>query len=234
MKSVNPWELLRAGNAEEGLREFEKAFAKERTASHIMELGVAYLWAERYLSASDHFDAAIRSHPRSLESFFGMAGIAKWCLDQHQDAVRQWQVGLSAEYTGPGRGIHLPLLLFAACTIDPSVQPDTESTRLLKDKLTEPQVRGWPVPIAEFILGQIDQVHLQSQYVGRDKNESLQRRWLSEFYIGIVESSRGNTASCRETMQQLVNMTGAEWSDETFFLGRMWSEEFFFARHETT
>src|SRR5213595_3977298 len=98
MKTDVRWDLIRAGKTEEGLRLLKNAYGSKPDASHIMELGAAYLWLREYREAWEHFKKAIDTYPRSNSAFFGMAGVAKWCLNDPEEAVKQWRAGLQAEY----------------------------------------------------------------------------------------------------------------------------------------
>jgi tetratricopeptide (TPR) repeat protein len=112
---LGPWQLLRYGDAERGLALLREAYMRQRSSSHIMELGVAYLWTGDYASASAHFRSAIEEFPRHASSFYGMSGVSHWCLGESNAAVADWLTGLKAQYSETaGLGIRLPLLLFSA------------------------------------------------------------------------------------------------------------------------
>jgi hypothetical protein len=117
---LNPWHLLRYGDAEQALALLRRVYARQSTPSHIMELGVAYLWTGDYDSARAHFNDAIRKFPRSMSSFYGMAGVAEWCMGECAAAVGDWRAGLNARFAdAAGLGIRLPLLLFTASVLAP-------------------------------------------------------------------------------------------------------------------
>ena len=46
--SANVWPLLRFGRDDRALLSLRDAYEREPNPSHIMELGVAYLWASDY------------------------------------------------------------------------------------------------------------------------------------------------------------------------------------------
>lgn len=235
MKADDPWALLQAGKIEEGLRPFAEAHARKPTPSHIMELGVAYLWAKRYEAAWEHFRMTNEAYPKSGSGFYGMAGAAKWCLGDPSEAVRQWSNGLKSRYADTnGLGMHLPLLLFMASVLKPEYFARDAAVKLLREKAKDRRANEWPGPIARWVLGEINEGELRERCADDDKVETWDQHWLADFYQGVLWHGDGKHAKFKETMRKLADTTLPEWSDETFFLARMWSEEFFIARHEAS
>ncbi len=67
---------------EQGLALLLNAYTRDPSSSHVMELGVAYLWAGKYQEAAKHFEHATQTHRHTSAAFYGMAGAAYWCLDR--------------------------------------------------------------------------------------------------------------------------------------------------------
>ncbi len=88
----------------------------------------------------------------------------------------------------------------------------------------------WPGPIVNWILGRITQEEFRSLWIGGDKADTLDRHWQAAFYAGVLQYSKGKRSVFKKTMQKLEDTSQPEWSDETFFLARMWGAEFFLAR----
>jgi tetratricopeptide (TPR) repeat protein len=131
------WHYLRHGNRERGLALAREAYARKPNPSHIMELGVAYLWVGDYISAGAHFQNAIESEPFSTSSFFEMAGVACWCADNPIKAIAHWQNGLSSQFADAGVALSLPLLLLVGSILRPKVFSQEEAERILKNQLRE-------------------------------------------------------------------------------------------------
>jgi lipoprotein NlpI len=228
-----PWDLLRSGEVELGLQEMRDAYLLKPDASQTMRLGVAYLWVESYEAAWAHFKHAIDTYPRTMSSFYGMAGVAKWCLDEPDEAINQWRAGLVAQYTDTaGLGLKLPLLLFFVSVVKPEQASRAEVMKLLEERAGDARAKYWPGPLVKFILGQIDESETRAQCNGRSESETSGHLWLADFYQGIRELEHGKVAKYQESMKRIIDMSLQEWLDEKFFLGRMWSEEYFLARHE--
>ena len=233
MNSTDSWKLLRAGKADTALNYFKDSHTKEPTPSRIMELGVAYLFVQRYEAAWSHFSAAIKSYLRSMSSFYGMAGTSKWCLGEFDQAVGTWRDGLRAHYADTaGLGIQMPLLLLMASTLKPAIFDETAAKKILKTKAEDSRIRTWRGPLASWILGDISDSELRDNCSGDNEPDTQNRHWIVEFYFGIRQKARDDQAEFLETMRRLTDISRQEWSNERFFLSRMWSEEFFIARHE--
>ena len=83
-------------------------------------------------------------------------------------------------------------------------------------------------------LGEVGESELQNALLKRDDSQIHSRQWLIEFYRAIINHEEGDHREFLKTMQKLTDVTRPEWSDHRFFLARMWSEEFFIARHEAS
>lgn len=231
----DPWKLLRAGNAKKGFALIKRRHAKEGTPSDIISLGAAYLWLGEYQSAWDHFHAANQAYPRQLSDFYGMAGVAKWCLGDHTEAVRQWRTGLDAHYADAnGLGIKLPLLLFFASVVQSNVIKRSLVEELLVKKTKDTRSYEWPGAIARCIVGLTNESDLLSQCEVKDKSEAGDRKWLFGFYTALFALHRGDRTAFSSAMRNLSDTSGPDWSDHDFFLFRMWGGEFFLARHEAS
>jgi len=164
-----------------------------------------------------------------------MAGTAKWCLGDVQEAVRQWNAGLKAQYADTaGLGLQLPLLLFVASVLRPATFEKTKAEDLLRSKIRDCRARTWPGPIAGWVLAEFQENELRDRCRDANETESRNHYWLTDFYRAIVLHSQGQATDFRDAMRRLVDTSRPEWSDENFFLSRMWGEEFFLARHEAT
>ena len=233
MRLDNPWMLLRTGRIKQGLQHFEAAYKSEPSSSTIMELGVAYLWVEQHESAWKHFSKSIAQYPHSISSFYGMAGVAKWCLGEAEEAVRQWTAGLEADFADAnGLGVQLPLLLFTASMLAPSVVQRTDVEEMLERRVSTPRDHDWPAPIARWLIGHITESQLLDQSIGSDDAETRDQQLAIDFYRAVLRYPMRSSGEFKLRMKELVDTTRPEWLDPDFFLARMWSEEFFLARHE--
>jgi hypothetical protein len=160
-----PWDLLRYGNVDQGLALLLNAYKRVPSASHILELGIAYLWVGDYLAGWEHFQTAIERFPRSTSSFYGMAGIAQWCLNEPSQAVNYWSAGLDTRFADGAGGVQLPLLLLTASIVKPEVFPREEAERILRSKTKNPLLKNWPGPLVEFVLGILDKKTLEEMSV---------------------------------------------------------------------
>jgi len=234
MAATDYWSRLRGEGAEAALHEMVQEYGDRNDPSPVMALGVAYLWRGHYKRAFEHFDDAIKTSRTSKSVFFGMAGVAKWCVDDPKEAVGQWRAGLRAQYADGAGGIRLPMLLFTAAVVTPSAFSQAEAAFLLNEKVHDARARNWPGPLGKFLLGQIDQEGLLEHLTGVHQNDTALRHWLSDFYKGVVGFSCGEVSVFNGAMRKAVEVAVNESNDQRFFTGCIWHEEFFIARHEVS
>jgi hypothetical protein len=235
-KTVKHWELLRRGSTEQALALLRESYEREPSGSHIMGLGVAYLWSGEYRASWEHFQHAIKTHPQASALFYGMAGVAKWCVNDPEAAVKHWQLGLGARYADGAGGVHLPLLLLVASILRPGVLARKEAEQILMQRVQDPRTKNWPGPLATFALGLIDHRTLREKCLGSTELGTIDRNWSAAFYEDVLEFGRGKAMpyTFKERMRRIADSSQPERSEERFFLSLLWSEEFFIARHESS
>jgi tetratricopeptide (TPR) repeat protein len=250
MEYISPWPLLRAGKSEQeqGLRLVQQAYTGQPFfASAAMTLGVALLWLGRYAEAWEHFNSVIETAPRVGDSYYGMAGVAKWCLGRPDEAVSEWRAGLKAKYArASGLGVRMPLLLFFAAIREPRVFDRRLAEKLLSETTKDIRIGNWPAPIARLVLDQISEAEFDNHcrgikpgiteknpFVRHSPQETSNCLWLAEFYRSVLVLEQGTLSDFQDSMRKLSDTSQPEWQDEKYvFTARIWCEEFFLARYE--
>jgi hypothetical protein len=233
LEGARRWLLLRGGKAEqeEGLRLIREAYAQESSPSGVMELGISLLWLRQYAEAWQHFHSVIETDPSAGDNDYGMAGVAKWCLGEPEEAVAQWRAGLKAKYARSGVAVRMALLVFFASVVMPEFFEQDEAKKLLMEKADDPRIRNWPGPIVKLILGQINEGEFQESRRGKDLGETRTRLWYSEFYWFLLGRERVTLSAFKDSMRKLADPDQPEWRDANM-VSELWCEEFFLARHE--
>jgi hypothetical protein len=228
------WNVMRSGATEQALRQMRTNYANESGTSEAMELGVAYLWLKEYAAAWEHFSNFNRQFPHHADCTYGMAGTAKWCLNEPEAAIHEWCDGLEVEFADWAGGMKVPLLLFFASVVKPRVYTRKEAETVLTKRVRDPRAQMWPGPLAEFVLDRIDENCLRElAYDEKHQEETMLNRWSADFFTGVKERSRGNVDRFRQSMERVGMTSWKEFDNqERIFLGKLWSEEFFLARHE--
>jgi hypothetical protein len=227
--------MLRGEESERirGLDLAQKAYLERQNGSRTMQLGIAYLWLRKYDAAFEHFNKAIHIRLIAGDVFFGMAGVAKWCLGKPNDAVSLWSDGLSVRYArSNGLAIRMPLLLFYASVVRPGIYKTESAQNLLEEKLLDRRINVWPGPIAKRILGRIDRDELRIQVRAEQDGIICNRLWLAEFYELLIQFQKIEGQTRRDSLRDWCDISKPEWSNEKVFLNRVWCEEYFLARHE--
>lgn len=233
--NYNPWHLLRYGDRDRAIALIREAYMREPTPSYIMELGIAYLWIRDYRSAAEHFTNAIGRFPQSMSSFYGMAGVAQWCLQEDGTAVDTWQTGLRAEYAdAAGLGVKIPLLLLVASILKPDVFARKKAEVILRKKSNDPRASRWPGALTRLVLGEMSPQELPSPiaHVGNERVARQHKEWLVQFYQCILEFGSGAITSSQlaVSMRTATDTTAPQFSDDNYFVDAIWNEEFFIAR----
>jgi hypothetical protein len=141
--------------------------------------------------------------------------------------------GLKCRYADGAGGVSAPLWIYAASVLKPGFASRAEAKKLLAIRANDPRVVNWPGPIAEYILGGIDEREMRSRGANYGGDNAYMANWLADFYAGIVDRANRTMARFRQAMCQ-VAVTDDDDFDATKpnFLSKLWHVEFFIARHE--
>ncbi len=227
----NPWPLLRSGKVKQGLAISKEWFAQNQSPSHTMELGVAYLFTKKYKDAYAHFRRGWQSCPAGSRAlYFGMAGVAKWCLNDRQMAVAEWRNGLKVDYADGAGGVRNPLLLFTASVMEPSLISREEVQDILRERLQAYRCRETGRAVGKFRSGGGKGRDLPGLMEGLNPGDTENRRWQVRFYQGILELACNRRSRFSQIMKEVSDLNNI---DEDAMLSRLWCEEYFIARHES-
>jgi tetratricopeptide (TPR) repeat protein len=229
--AANPWESMRAGRTENALTAMREQIALLASPSHIMELGVAYLWLGDYSAAFEHFQSANDQNPKRASTYYGMAGVAKWCQDEPDVAIQQWRDGLDCEYSD-WAAVTLPLLLYFAALAQPKLILISEVEYLLRCRVEDPRARTWPGPLAHFVVGQIDETTLRRECQAGTAAEAVGRHWRADFYVGALKLGLRDFVGFRSAMEMVADVTWDDFDNHVkIFLHKLWCGELYLARH---
>ena len=163
--------------------------------------------------------------------FFGMAGVAKWCLGEPKEAVSIWRAGLKPKYSN-SRELGLPLLLFFASVLEPETFDKNLAEQLLVEK-KKYRLEDWPVPLAKLLRGQLSEDEFKIHLKGVNDRDTRSRLCQTNFYATVLQLSHSkNISAFREAMRKSTDTSQSEWLVEEYFVSRLWHAEFFLARHE--
>lgn len=238
LSNADPWNLLQSGDAAQGLAVLRQRHAKIPSPSHIMELGVAYMWVRDYAAALKHFQYSIRTDRRASEYYYRFAGAAAWCLGSYSSAVESWHAGLDARYANAGVCIRSAMVLLLTSILRPVLFSRKEAEDILLQKAKDPRLAFWPGTLGQFIAGQIDAATLEESWVGNlsrtVRGVMPHARWLTGFYKVVLEFGDGRLSlgDLRRAMKAMVEISQPEWYEHLNFVHLLWNEEFFIARHE--
>jgi len=237
MSVKDQWTLLRRGDAEQGLTLMQESFDGTPTPSTLVTLGLGYLWVEKYEAAWNHFQDWMRRYRVTADAYFALIGVAQWCLDDPIAASESWRLGLDAQYIDMAGGIGSPLLLWVASVLRPNDKLRREAAQILIEKVKDTKVRHWPGPLAQFVLGQIDERVLDERSIERlNRKTSPRTKWEITFYRHVLELERGRLSpgDFKEMMWGLVDTSGPVWSEGEDFMQLVRNPEFYIARHEAS
>jgi hypothetical protein len=237
MSVTDQWEALMRGDVERGLTLMQESFNETPTPSTLVTLGLGYLWVEKYDVARNHFQDWMDRYRVTSDAYFALIGAAQWCLDDTIAACGSWKLGLGAQYIDMAGGIESPLLLWVGSILRPNDTLRREATQILREKVKDPTVRHWPGALAQFVLHQIDESHLEERSTEHlSQKIPPRRKWQVAFYKHVLELKRGgkSTGDTDGTMRGLVDTSGSAWSQDKDFLQLVRNPEFYIARHEAS
>jgi hypothetical protein len=237
MSVEEQWTLIRRGDVEGGLAHMHKAFVDTPNPSTLVTLGLGYLWTERYEDACFLLEDWMRTYGTIMEIYLAFVGVARWCLDDPTAATESWMRGLDAQQVDMAGGMESPLLLWVSSVLREERTIQRKALQVLAEKVKDPKVRHWPGPLAQFVLGQIDEERLDECSVERTGQRITPRRaWQVEFYklaLGMQQAHltplEFDTMMKAKLLNSVLELSGIE-----DFLQLVRNPEYYLARHEAS
>ncbi len=186
MADVKPWELLRSGDFDRGLRIMREECEAKPAARYRLRLGIGYMWAEMYDSAVAHFTDAANS-PGNSEHDFAYAGVAEWHLGNTASAVQLWRHGFKAQYAVGSMVCSMTArLLVVATALERDLFPKQEADRYPFTPRNESVASRSAQSAHYFVLGLVERCEVEEQWVGNIdrgvKGLLPHRIWITDFY----------------------------------------------------
>ena len=217
MADRSPLDYIFGGRVDQGLALMREGLASKRTPSTITSLGIEYLWLKRYATAWKHYQHAIETYPYTMDGFYKEAGVAKWCLNEPEITIQQWQLGLRATCTEGAGGVSSALLLFAASILRPEVTTRKDAEQFLTTKVQSksPFAKNWPNHLGKFMLGVIDGEALREACIGVRELDTDSRNWETRFYEDILAFADGDILQnkLRERMRKRGTISHPETAE---------------------
>lgn len=239
VESMDMWELLREGRNDEALQAGRDAFA----VTDSCDLGLAVsltaicMWLRRWDEAWTHIHALMENRTPTYDFSLKIAGTAKWCAGDRNTSIAEWRKGLKVKYADAGGGVTVPLHLYFASAIDPSLMPTDEAIALLekcKKSWLYGDKRTWPTYLVRLVLGEqsTEEVHREAatQY---EPHERPYFAWEIDFWAGVRRLAEGDQASFCEAMRSASQQDWGETDeDHRLFIEQLRSGILFLARCE--
>lgn len=242
------WKVLRGGNIDRAIAQMKKNLTDEwnpnykmpACTSETLELGIAYFWLGDYRTALEVFSRYNEQFPNHGSDTYEMSGVARWYLGEFEQAVTQWQQGLHCEFADTaGLGITPPLLLLFASIFAPGTVSRREVEEILEQKAADR--RSEDMPLVQFVLGEIQEQQLREKcdksiFDRTDKRyaeDIEERHWRADFWLAVLEYDRRNDSRAKELFRKVGHLTWDDYDrNSDIFLTKLWTPEFFLARHE--
>jgi tetratricopeptide (TPR) repeat protein len=233
---MKPWELLRSGDFDQGLQIMREEWEWRPSARYRLRLGIGYMWAEMYESASELFTAAARSQGNG-EHDFALAGVADWHLGNMAAAIQFWREGLKAQYAVGCRVCSMTArFLIVASALEPGRFPKQQAERILLDAMERIGPSRWSGVLGRFLLGQIEASEVEAHWiVDRSVKGVLPYRiWLTDFYSAArrLNHTEIDAPAFRSLMRPLADAANSGATDTGAFAELLRNPEYFFARTE--
>ncbi|MFL5245591.1 MAG: tetratricopeptide repeat protein [Gemmataceae bacterium] len=210
----NGWDLMKAGKYEAALRSFREELADDSSPRVLNNMGTTYLCMGDAEAAKRHFDKALNVSDESGDH--ASAGVARWLMNEREDAIVMWQNGLKCEFQDAAGGIEFPLLLFYAAVREPGLCSLQDAKRLVRKATKHAWASNWPGPIGLYLLGKIDEERLRAEAVFEVDSVTKEQLAQTEFYFGVKTLTEGQKGKFREHMKGCAEAEHCEIINEVF------------------
>jgi lipoprotein NlpI len=218
---MDPWELIAEGRYREAATAYTAELRRGKSAPNYWNRGVAYLNLGQYDRAIADFKTANETDEDTSDAYLQSVGTVHWLAGRESDAARVWlDLVLAMErgkiqYTDAAGGVESACLLwFAAIRLEED-ELLRQARRLLSKKARNKSSASWPGPVAEFLLGRVDDGELRQRVASVP---ILRERELcqAEFYIGVRALEVGDSAAAKKAFGAAARLHPAKLEHEYY------------------
>lgn len=200
------WTPLSQGRYQEAALVGERLFAQTGTEADLVHCISAILLLRDIDSALAMSMRLLRFTNGRRDSDFISVGICKWLLGDKHEALQLWQQASGAPYQDIAGGFEpLGFALFGACVLG-DAKVEANSLKQLR-AMVKRNKRGnvginapWPVPLAFYLTGEIDEVALSKRIEEGEPPNTLRLRARCQacFYLALTAWKQGDMAHVQQ------------------------------------
>lgn len=218
-KAQKARDLLRNNKKRSAFKLLNEAVLIDDTLPTLTRVGTTFMWARAYDEAQKIYRQMIEKYP-VVDEGFQWSGVVNWLLDDYEQAVRLWRMGLDCSYRDAAGGMDLPLFLYFAAVRIPNIEDINSIKQLIRKRLKSPWAQNWPAPLGRFVIGKTTEKDLREDLsVLVDEPATLEETARIDFYMGVAALKRGDKESYLEALRRCAEAQNLEELCE-FYLAR--------------
>ena len=152
-------ESLLIGNTQDTTRSIRDLFElKPANPSIAIQVCSCYFWQGLWLEARECADMYLNKsikHNRTSDVAYKLLGTSAWCAGDYSQAISDWREGLDVAYADMGGGITVPLHLYFASVLEPTLIDREEVIDILTGRLQAKPRDSWPNYLAKLLLNEL-------------------------------------------------------------------------------
>ena len=218
-KQMDVWELIQNGHFEQACEVADAEFNQTKNIFPLRNKVFALFHLEKYEDAFMLTQQLIEYRKGETSADFLFSGIAKWMLNEKNEAVLLWRRAEQCMYKDAAGGIEVETILYFASINTEDTLLKTESIKKIKKILKSKRSINWPGPLGSYLIGNIDEAALLS-YVSNIS--ILKERHLCQAYfvIAINELEKGNVDGYREKLIKSVSNGPPSYLEHMYYLAK--------------
>ncbi len=238
-------ESLLIGNTKETTRSLRNIFElKPANPSIAIQVCSCYFWQGLWTEARECADMYLNKsieHNRTSDVAYKLLGTSAWCAGEYSQAIDDWREGLDVAYADMGGGITVPLHLYFASVLEPTLIDREEVVDILTNRLHAKPHKGWPGYLVKILLVELsieDAIIQAKEDVShlRDEEYSQAVMWATqeiEFWVGIRSLQDGNMDDALAHLSHVSKLTLEDLNDNLLSsINKFRSTILYLARHE--
>jgi tetratricopeptide (TPR) repeat protein len=220
MANEDVWTEILAGRFDEACSLADQVFSRTGDIFFLRNKVFALLHLGRFDLAAQTCRQIIELNPRNLSSAsdYVRLGVSHWSMGLHEEAISDWRSGFDAIYADAAGGLECPLLVFFASEKLGDTVTEKEMLKRLRKRVKKGKIAGWPAPLANYILGDIDEEALFSHVVNIPSLKGRQHCQAS--FFAAVRSQRQDCTNRKFYLEDAVAQGMAASLEAEYYLAK--------------
>lgn len=218
-ETMDSWQLIQVDDFEQACLRADEEFSQTKYVSSLRHKWFALSHLAKNQEASLLAETIIELSNGDSEFDFLLHGISLWAMNKKGEAIAEWENGQKALYKDAGGGVDGNIFLYFASLVENDKKLRAYAVKSFLKILKSKCVTNWPVPLASYLVGNINEFDLIALI---NENPVLHARQScqTDFVQSLKFLEEGNQEQFKSQLNKAISHGSSSYLEPVFYLSK--------------